>query len=258
MQRSLLPLIFLPVAALAAPIAIVNPGFEDISGESAYNEFTFGPLNGWNLYDPGNVTSNGDGPTYFIGTLRPEISPGVFAFFPGGAPEGARVGIAFNFAGSGGGGAYGLQQTLTATLQANTSYSLQVQVGNIASGTAVDNTFYNLNGFPGYRIDLLAGSEVLNSESNTGSIPEGEFALRTVNFTTGATHARLGEALGIRLVNLNVVDSAHPTADLEVDFDNVSLTADAVPEPGTLALLALTGAALLAAGPRKRRGPAIP
>jgi hypothetical protein len=98
----------------------------------------------------------------------------------------------------------------------------------------------------------------LNSDSNTGSIPEGQFALRTVNFTTGATHARLGEALGIRLVNLNVVDSAHPTADLEVDFDNVSLTADAVPEPGSLVLLAMAGAALLAGSPRKRRGRAAP
>ena len=30
-------------AAAAAEVAVVNPGFEDISGESPFNEFTFGP-----------------------------------------------------------------------------------------------------------------------------------------------------------------------------------------------------------------------
>ena len=99
----LLPLIasgigWLATAASAAPLAVVNPGFEDISGESPFNEFTFGPLDGWDLYDPGAVTDGGDGPTYFMGTLTPFEpdpvgAPGVFAFFPDGAPEGQRVGI---------------------------------------------------------------------------------------------------------------------------------------------------------------------
>ena len=31
--------------SVAAPLDVINPGFEDISGESPYNEFTFGPLN---------------------------------------------------------------------------------------------------------------------------------------------------------------------------------------------------------------------
>ena len=39
----------------------------------------------------------------------------------------------------------------------------------------------------------------------------------------GAAHAQLGQSLGIRLVNLNVIDGAFPTADLEVDFDDVRL-----------------------------------
>jgi len=38
--------------AHGAAVAIVNPDFEDISGESPFNEFTFGPFNGWALYDP--------------------------------------------------------------------------------------------------------------------------------------------------------------------------------------------------------------
>jgi hypothetical protein len=235
-------------AVIAAPLTVINPGFEDITGESPVNEFTFGPLNGWDLYDPGTITDGGDGPTYFIGTLTPVEpdpigDPGVFVFFPDGAAEGQRVGISFNFEGSGGQGEYGMVQTLADTLQPNTTYQLQVEIGNIASGTAIDTTFYPLDGFPGYRVDLLAGGVVIAQDNNSlaGSIPDGEFATSTVDFSTGAAHAQLGQPLGIRLVNLNVADGSFPASDLEVDFDNVRLTA--VPEPSSLTLLVL--AALL-------------
>lgn len=92
--------------AIGAPVAVVNGGFEDITGESPFNEFTFGELNGWDLYDPDVITSDGDGPTFFIGTLTPFEpdpigSPDVYEFFPDGAAEGQRVGIAFNYFGSG-------------------------------------------------------------------------------------------------------------------------------------------------------------
>lgn len=154
--------------------------------------------------------------------------------------------IAFNFFGTGGTGEYGLAQTLTSTLQANTQYTLEVDVGNIASGIAVDNTSYNLNGFPGARLDLLAGGTILHQTLITpGSIPEGQFATRSVTFTTGATHALLGQALTIRLVNLNVVDPTAPNADLEVDFDNVRLGTVAIPEPSTTLLLLSSGALAL-------------
>ncbi len=231
--------------APAAALTVINPGFEDISGESPSGEFTFGPLNGWGLYEetPG-LTSGGAGGTYFIGTLTPtdNVTPGTNEFFPAGAPEGSRVGIAFNFNGSGGGGEYGMVQTLGDALEVNTHYELSVQIGNIASGTATSTTFFPLNGFPGYRVDLLAGTTVLASDNNSlaGLIPEGEFALTTVEFTTGDTHDDLGEFLGIRLVNLNVVDNsvANPNdQDLEVDFDDVALTATSVPEPTSAAVL---------------------
>jgi hypothetical protein len=245
--RALFASLLFPLCAHADPILVVNPGFEDISGENVFNEFTFGPLNGWGLYDPGAITNGGAGNTYFIGTLTPfESSPGVYEYFPDGAPEGERVGIAFNFNGSGGAGEYGFQQTLGATLQANTTYTLQVLVGNIASGVSIDETSYDLRGFPGYRIDLMAGGVVLESDNNTlaGFLPEGDWGLSTVTFTTGSDNAQLGQALGIRLVNLNQTASVPTGADLEVDFDNVTLTANAVPEPAGAALL-LAGGILL-------------
>jgi hypothetical protein len=158
--------------------------------------------------------------------------------FPDGAPEGQRVAIAFNNSYAGAGNEYGLQQTLGDTLQANTSYTLNVLVGNIASGWSVSDDFFDLSGFPGYRIDLMAGNTVMASDSNllASSIMEGQWGQSTVSFATGGAHAALGQNLRIRLVNLNVIDPSFPEADREVDFDNVMLSAVAVPEPATTAL----------------------
>jgi hypothetical protein len=243
--------------ALAAPLAVVNPGFEDISGETPVNEFTFGPLNGWGLYDPASITAGGAGGTYFLGTLTPFEpdpigSPGVYSFFPSGAPEGQRVGIAFSYFGSGGQGAWGFVQILGDTLQPNTTYTLRVRIGNIASGTSVGGSFFPLDGFPGYRVELLAGADLpsggvaIAADDNglSGSIPEGEFAESVVVLTTDGSHPNLGETLGIRLVNLNIVDPAFPSSDLEVDFDDVRL--DASPAPPAVPALPPVGAAGLA------------
>lgn len=247
-----------PLVAAAAPVAVVNPGFEDTTGSTTtFNEFTFGPLPGWNLYDPDGVTAGGAGGTFFIGTLMPFEVPGpgsgVYANFPAGAPEGQRVGIAFNFDGSEG-SEYGFVQTLAATLQTHTTYTLSVGIGNIDSATAMGGQVFPLEGFPGYRVDLLAGGQVIAQDDNTlaGTIPDGEFATSTVQFTTGAAHAQLGQALGIRLVNLNVEDPAFPDSDLEVDFDGVMLDATPVPLPGALGLLG-AGVLLLGARPARRR-----
>jgi hypothetical protein len=221
---------------VAAPVAIVNPGFEDFSVGVQFNEFTFGPPAGWSLHDPLGITGGGAGNTFYVGTLRPTEmdpvgNPGVYENFPDGAAEGIRVAIAFNFEGSGGLGEYGLVQTLGATLAADTTYTLEVEVGNIASGFAVSGDFFPLDGFPGYRVELLAGGVVVASDNNTlaGTIGEGAFATSTVVVVTDGAPAQLGQPLGVRLVNLNVVDPVFPDSDLEVDFDDVRL--DATPNP---------------------------
>lgn len=234
-------LIVLPTASVcAAPISVTNAGFEDITGESPFNEFTFGPLNGWELYDPNNITNGGMGGTYFIGTLTPFepdpiANPGIYANFPGGAAEGQRVGIAFNYEGSDGQGEYGFEQLLSETLQPNMSYTLQVEIGNIASATAMNGSFFPLEGFPGYRVDLFTQDNLglqrnLQSDENSlaADIDDGEFGTSTVRIVTGAAHPQLGEMLGIRLVNLNQLDPMYPQSDIEVDFDDVRLDATPV------------------------------
>ncbi|NOY43369.1 MAG: PEP-CTERM sorting domain-containing protein [Planctomycetes bacterium] len=224
-----LPLAMVCSSANAVPLNVVNPGFEDISGENPSNQFTFGPLNGWDLYDPENITGGGAGNTFFIGTLTPFVpdpigNPGVYENFPDGAPEGQRLAIAFNFQGSDGLGEYGLVATLADTLAANTVYNLQVLVGNIASAGSFD-----LQGLPGYRVDLLAGGVVIAQDNNSlfGSIDDGEFVNTSISLTTGLAHPQLGQTLGIRLVNLNQVDPDFPASDLEVNFDDIRLDATA-------------------------------
>lgn len=216
---------------MAIPLPVVNPGFEDTAGSvSNFNEFTFGALPGWEVYDdPSGLIGNGAGEPFYVGTLRPSPdpeNPGEFINFRDGAAEGERVAIAFNRVGSDGQGEYGLQQTLTGTpLGPNRTYTLQVEVGNIATGVALSGVNFNLDGFPGYRIDLLAGDEVVATDDSllSGSIPEGEFATSLVQLTTGATGEGVGLDLGIRLVNLNELDPLFPSANLEVDFDDVRL-----------------------------------
>lgn len=236
----------------ASSIPVVNPGFEDIRGETVIDEFTFGPLNGWNLHDPGGIAASGAGPGFYIGTLTPFVPdplghPGVYVGFDDGAAEGSRVGIAFNFASRAGRGEYGLMQTLASSLLPSTTYTLMVEVGNIASARSRRGTFFELSGFPGYRIDLMAGGVVVAQDNNSlaGLIPDGKWGTSTVRFTTGAS-VPANQSLGIRLVNLNRIDPLHPSSDLEVDFDQVRLDASPamVPE-GQDATLPLLGLGLL-------------
>jgi hapalindole H/12-epi-hapalindole U/12-epi-fischerindole U synthase len=239
------------VACLAAPVAaaplnIVNAGFEDTTGQNPFNEFTFGTPTGWTLHDPNLITG---GPGFFTGTLQPNNVD----FFNGpiAAPEGSRVGILFNSQGRDT-GEYGFQQILTDSVQANTRYQLSVEVGNIASGDASNGDSFNLNGFPGYRVELFAIDLFMNEtelvkDLDTLIIPEAEFALSTISVDIGAGHTAIGDMLGIRLVNLNETRGEAGPPDLEVDFDDVRLDATAISEPG-MAVLALLGVIALGLG----------
>ncbi len=238
--------------AKAELINITNAGFEDTTGQVNFNEFTFGVPAGWTAYDPNFIS----GPGVFTGTLQPN---GV-DFFDVPAPEGDRVAILFNSTREGD-GEYGFQQTLTETWQAETRYELSVQVGNIASGVSQNGTFFNLDEFPGYRVELLAvppgpaAETVVIQDNNSLAIAEGQFGLSTLEITTGGSEAFLGQNIGIRLVNLNLIPAGFDQAtspDLEVDFDAVTLNAFAasVPEPGAFGLLAML---LPWVGARRRR-----
>lgn len=226
-RRSLLILatfLTLPVAADAAALVVTNPGFEATpAANGMFNGTnTTGPAGwGWTVANTGPTNGN-----RFFGVWNPTGTP---SYIPA-RPAGENIGVIFldDVLGL----EARLQQVLADTLQLSTEYTLTVEVGNFRPSPGGDP--WNFAGFPGYRVDLLAGATVLASDNNTLAPGEGIFLTSTVSFTTGASHPAAGQPLSIRLVNLN-----GPGAGVEVNFDNVSLNAEAVPEPSGLALLAV-------------------
>ena len=124
-----------------------------------------------------------------------------------------------------------ISQTLSATLQANTIYTLGAYVGNRLS----------LN-FPGYNIGLYAGGNLL--ASNSGVTPaDGTFAPVTVSYTSGIS-VTPGQALEIRLTSLSGFQG-------QTNFDNITLDVASIPEPS--AILGLLGFGLLGIASKLRQ-----
>jgi len=203
-----------PMAAEAALMTINNPSFESpVTAPATFRGSQSAGPTGWTVYNSG-ATNN----QRFFGVWNPSTTNS----FVNGAPDGANVGVVFlenttNLAEA------GLRQTLTSTLQLSMQYTLTVEVGNFSPA---DPGPFNFTGFPGYRVELFAGSTLIASDPNTLSPGEGVFATSVVSFATGSSHANAGQAMSIRLVNLNGPGT-------EVNFDNVRLDASPVPEPST-------------------------
>lgn len=234
-------------------ITLTNPGFEDDFAPAG--GFPVLLPNGWTLYDPaGIVGSTGQG-TNAVGVLNPTGS----TFFVDPVPEGNNAALVYleQRAGStDAGDPVGLFNTFDGMLQAGMRYTLSVGVGNIASGTGLGDPYagygpYDLSGFPGYRVELLAGDQVLAFDDSSLSIGEGRFMTSTVEYMTGGAHALAGSVLGVRLINLNASGNLDERAR-EVDFDNVQLMAVAVPEPHEYAMW-LAGLGLLLGARARRR-----
>jgi hypothetical protein len=248
-------------AALAAPLAVSNPGFEELylgsnlpaeyGGDPPPGSFPVGPPPaGWTRYDEGGVPVGGAS----VGVLNPgtaaDHAPNP-AFFPAGAPEGDNVSLLY-MNGDTGSNEFGISQQLTATLQARTRYTLTVEVGDIASGAGLVSPFtgfFDLRGFPGYRVQLLAGGQVLVEDDSSLTPGDGLFETTSIEVTTGDAPAQEGQPLEIRLVNRNQPDVAGVTG-LEVDFDDVRLDAEPAPRPLPIGPLAgaLLGLAIASSG----------
>ena len=224
----------LAMAAEAALVTINNPSFESpVTAPATFTGSQSSGPTGWTVYNSG-ATNN----LRYFGVWNPSTTNSYLS----GAPDGANIGVVFlenttNLAEA------GLRQTLTATLQLSMQYTLTVEVGNFSPA---DGGPFNFTGFPGYRVELFAGSTLLASDLNTLSPGEGIFATSVVSFATGSSHANAGQAMAIRLVNLNGPGT-------EVNFDNVRLDASPVPEPSTVVLVAIAMICAVLKRPRTSR-----
>jgi hypothetical protein len=199
---------------MAASIAVTNYSFEDSvvlncpgGGSTCIN---VGVVPGWS---PQNVGT----------TFKP--STGAGGEFPGGIPDGVNV-LALggpNVFGPPSGEVY---QTLTASVQANTTYTLTIFVGQRGD--------YPLSG---YTISLVANGVMLASDSSLRP-SGGTFLADTITYTSGANPVELGQDLEIDLFSSGL---SSPNAGGQIEFDDVTLNAmtTASPEPTVVSLLVL-------------------
>lgn len=207
---------------------INNAGFEAPyqGSEVLTGSFPVGnPPSGWQRYNENGVSISGS----FTGVLNPGTQAdydadgaGFSPCFPDGAPEGDNVALLFK-GGPGSSDEYGIEQELSIQLQDNMQYTLTVEVGNIQTCAGLPPGFrtnYVLDGFPGYRVELLAGDVVLAADENSLLPDEGTFSTSTFVYISEEGHSALGETISIRLVSLN---NGVVAGNLEVDFDDVRL-----------------------------------
>jgi len=165
--------------ALADPVDVGNPSFE--SPELSPGAYIIGSFDSWDATDTAGV-----------------FYPAPFQFnWP--LPDGNQIGFA--------NGASLLTQTLSATLQSNTTYTLTVYVGRRADCCNPST----------YSVELYAGTELLGSESSQDPAP-GDFAISTVIFTSGDPDPLEGEPLQIVLRSTQQEGS-------QIAFDLVTLDA---------------------------------
>jgi hypothetical protein len=191
-----------PVTVNAASIPILNPSFETPTAPLQSNPvdfFTFNDISNWTLDSPDQ------------GVFNPSASQannGLDFYYAQPVPDGVQV--AYSNGGT-------IFQQLSAVVEANTRYQLNVWVGQRR----------NIS-FPGYNLELLAGNTVLASNNSVIPIP-GTFALVDVIYNSDAGNSFIGQALGIRLTSLGE----------QTNFDNVTLDAvplsgQSVPEPSAI------------------------
>lgn len=214
MPRLLLTALFLAAHGVAAAqaIPIDNHGFELPAIPAGTFDTDAPPPPGWSVY--GGAVDFG---FRTVGVLDPTGT----TLYPGGAPEGENVGVVFLLDDVGDQTAFagieaGLEQTLDATLEFLSVYTLTVEVGNIGNDATPPNDQFEFAGFPGYRVALVAGGVEVDSEGSL--LPaEGAFLTETLSVVVGASHPQAGAQLVVRLVNENAAPG------IEVNFDDVRL-----------------------------------
>ena len=193
-------------------LALANPSFEDdVVADGKYDDKVT-PA-GWTRYDPAGLV----GTDYnSIGVVNPTGT----TLYAEPVPHGRNIALIFLWRDDTSGTPVGLEQRTPHLLVAGKTYTLRVGVGNIAHDGAPN---YSLVGFPGYRVELLAGDTVIARDDSTLTPDEGKFSVSTSKVEVRDDHPQLGQALSIRVLNLN-----RPASGIEVNFDDVELVTTAL------------------------------
>jgi autotransporter-associated beta strand protein len=171
----------------AVPVTITNPGFEEPVLEDG--DVHTGTIPGWSGFNGGAIA-----------VLNPTSSGDLTAQ----APEGENVGVV-----TGSADENGFAQTLASAFIADADYALTLKVAN-TKFTA---------GFPGYRVQLVAGGTVIAEDDNSQTVAEDGVVTSTVNYTYDVADAALvGQPLEVRLLSKGL------SAGTEVAFDDAQLT----------------------------------
>lgn len=223
--------------AFGVALTVNNAGFE---GQAlAPQDATGNSITGWSLHDPLNGVTTG----FQWGALNPSGAGGnTFGvntgYISNSAAEGSNVAYLFCCADNSNNAEFAIEQTLSATFTANTQYNLSVEVGNQDRYSDFEALAgQRLDGFPGYRVELLAGNTVIGVDNDSVAIADGGFGTSNVSVTFAegdpALSALSGQNLRIRLWNLGADPGNDPNdgeADgFEVDFDDVAINTFAGP-----------------------------
>eukprot|EP01083_Nonionella_stella_P131721 400381_1 len=190
---------------IARFITIQNNAFESDLADYKYdlNSYEYGPIQDWDHYDPDSVMEN-----WTDGLVNPTGGTSFNdSLFGDSAPEGQLI-IYLNPDGHKKGGVFGLHQTLTGhSITANTTYTLSVWIGNPATNTWAKDSMsseksYDNSGFEPYSVQLVAipSDVVLAEDSNSLSIPDGQWRQSRVVLDVLDAHVYIGESLSIRLL----------------------------------------------------------
>ena len=208
----------LSAAAQAAVIPVVNAGFENPNvGSGGYTSDYPSAIPSWT----GAGTQNAD----LTGG-----SCGVYA--PGGVPEGINIAyINLNSPGTG----Y-LTQTLSDVLGGvGSTYDLSVDIQR--------------NKADGYKLILSVGATQLQSVTYTYDSNVNGFATLAIPTYTVQSGDPIGGALTIRLEAVRTSPDTNPGVDdsafQQAWLDKVQMSANVVPEPASLGLLAIAGTLLM-------------
>jgi hypothetical protein len=238
-----------PASAPTAPQQLVtNGGFELGTANTLGGA---GTPSGWGMESGGTVVGFND-QTSYAGDITPHYNSGQVT-------TGQNNYAAFINSNTGGGGGQqtggtagiGTMYQYLGTLTAGTTYTLTGLVGNRSDNTPNHGlgsiglfTFTGVSGMPTSTL-VAAGSNVTLAPAS------GTFAAMSFTFTATATQA--GTPFGVGLNE--VVDPTTGQVTSQMDFDNISVTAVAAPEPSQIAALGLgmLGLAGLALKARQRR-----